>query len=31
MDAINNLIKGFSTDPVGVLNFAKQMFQSKTA
>lgn len=31
MEVVNNLIKGFSTDPVGVLNFAKQMFQSKTA
>ena len=30
MEVVNNLIKGFSTDPVGVLNFAKQMFQSKT-
>ena len=31
MEVVNNLIKGFSTDPVGVLNFAKQMFQPKTA
>jgi hypothetical protein len=31
MEVVNNLIKGFSTDPIGVLNFAKQMFQSKTA
>jgi hypothetical protein len=31
MEVVNNLIKGFSTDPVGVLNFAKQMFQQKTA
>jgi len=31
MEVINNLIKGFSTDPIGVLNFAKQMFQQKTA
>lgn len=29
-EAFNHLIKGFSTDPVGVLNFAKQMFQSKS-
>jgi len=31
MEVINNLIKGFSTDPVGVLNFAKEIFKSKTA
>jgi len=31
MEVVNNLIKGFSVDPVGVLNFAKQMFQPKTA
>jgi len=31
MEVVNNLIKGFSTDPMGVLNFAKQMFQQKTA
>lgn len=31
MEVVNNLIKGFSTDPVGVLNFAKQIFQQKTA
>jgi hypothetical protein len=31
MEVVNNLIKGFSTDPVGVLNFAKEMFKSKTA
>ena len=31
MEVVNNLIKGFSTDPIGVLNFAKQMFQQKTA
>lgn len=31
MEVVNNLIKGFSIDPVGVLNFAKQMFQQKTA
>ena len=30
MEVVNNLIKGFSVDPVGVLNFAKQMFQPKT-
>ena len=30
MEVVNNLLKGFSTDPVGVLNFAKQMFQPKT-
>jgi len=31
MEVVNNLIKGFSVDPVGVLNFAKEMFKSKTA
>jgi len=31
MEVVNNLIKGFSTDPVGVLNFAKEMFKSKIA
>ena len=29
-ELISNLIKGFATDPVGVLNFAKTMFQPKT-
>lgn len=30
-ELISSLIKGFATDPLGVLNFAKQMFQQKTA